>query len=258
VTAPAGSKRVVFLVQDEPLFIPGVCRTLAEGLADRLVAVGFFNPASSWKQFKREYLGRLRYYGLIDFCRIAALYLWRRLSRQSARRLLLEQRVPLIDWPSSSLRDAQLLEKLKELRPDILLVLGNQIVPKELLEVAADGCFNIHLSMLPRHRGREPVFHAFLAQDPSAGVTVHQMTKELDAGDIYAQASLPLTSGMTVLEANGRLWEMGAELFCRMVLDWEEQRPSPTAQDESKANYNRSFPDRDAVRRFRHQGGAFV
>src|SRR5213594_3621402 len=98
-------KRVVFLTQEEPLFVPTLCQTLIERLPQRLVAVGFFAPASSWKQFNREYLARLRYYGAIDFVRIAVLYLWKRVTQRPIRRAFSEHNIPVVTLPSSNLRD---------------------------------------------------------------------------------------------------------------------------------------------------------
>jgi methionyl-tRNA formyltransferase len=110
---------------------------------------------------------------------------------------------------------------------------------------------------LPRHRGREPLFHAVLANDREVGVTVHKMTERLDAGDIYAQQRMLLDRTRPILKTAAELWRVGARLFCQLVVDWDTRPPRPRAQDEALALYH-SAPTREEVRRFRRQGGRFL
>jgi len=249
--------RVVLLAQREPLFMPIIFRELAEGLANRLVAAGFLSRAVSWKAFRREYLDRLFYYGWLDFSRIAFLYAWKQGTQLSLEGMARRYQVPLIRGKSSSLKDPTLLERLNGYQPDLLLTLGNQIVPREVLALAKHGCFNIHLALLPRHRGREPVLQAVLARDAQVGVTVHKMTDQLDAGDIYAQRSFTLDMTKPVLKTMEDLWKVGARLFCQVAAEWDANVPEGRAQDASQATYH-SFPTAAEVQRFRRQGGRFL
>lgn len=56
---------------------------------------------------------------------------------------------------------------------------------------------NIHPSLLPRHRGLDTHARALAAGDAEHGCTVHWVVEELDAGEIIAQASVPVLTGDT-------------------------------------------------------------
>ena len=51
---------------------------------------------------------------------------------------------------------------------------------------------NIHPSLLPLHKGLDTHARALAAGDPQAGCSVHLVTEELDAGQVLAQASVPI------------------------------------------------------------------
>ncbi len=92
-----------------------------------------------------------------------------------------------------SLRSVEALETLTDLRPEILVVAAyGKYIPAEVLQLAPVGALNLHPSLLPRWRGACPVPAAVLAGDRETGVTIHFVVDEMDAGDILAQASLPI------------------------------------------------------------------
>ena len=53
-----------------------------------------------------------------------------------------------------------------------------------------DMAFNVHPSLLPRHKGSFPILWACLAGDPH-GVSIHSMNADVDAGDIVWQRVVP-------------------------------------------------------------------
>ncbi len=91
------------------------------------------------------------------------------------------------------LDEGGLLERLKEIEPEALITSAyGRLVSKTLLDIFSLGNINIHPSLLPRWRGPSPIESAILEGDKETGVTLMQMTEELDAGPIYAQQSIPL------------------------------------------------------------------
>ena len=89
--------------------------------------------------------------------------------------------------------DGGFLESLKEIKPVALITSAyGKMVSEALLDIFSLGNINIHPSLLPRWRGPSPIESAILEGDTETGVTLMQMTEELDAGPIYAQQSIPL------------------------------------------------------------------
>ena len=75
---------------------------------------------------------------------------------------------------------------VKELNPDIIITLAyGQIVPQGLLDIPKYGCLNLHGSLLPKYRGAAPIQYALINNEKETGMTLMEMTKEMDAGGIY-------------------------------------------------------------------------
>jgi hypothetical protein len=97
----------------------------------------------------------------------------------------------------SDLNDGRFLAALDALRPDLLVCAFSQKADKAFLAIPQLGCVNVHFSLLPQHRGREPLFRAMLTGQ-GAGVSVHWMAPELDAGAVLFQEPLE-TAGFRML-----------------------------------------------------------
>jgi methionyl-tRNA formyltransferase len=89
------------------------------------------------------------------------------------------------------------LDWVKDLRVDAACVACfNRILPSGLLDLPRHGFLNLHPSRLPNYRGPEPLFWQLREGINPVGVTVHWMSEALDAGDIAAQADVPLPDGV--------------------------------------------------------------
>lgn len=63
----------------------------------------------------------------------------------------------------------------------VLSATFHRIIPIKKLSPPKYGAFNIHPSLLPRHRGPSPVFWSII-NDSKYGYTVHELTSEADSG----------------------------------------------------------------------------
>ncbi|WP_150465463.1 methionyl-tRNA formyltransferase [Francisella sp. SYW-2] len=87
--------------------------------------------------------------------------------------------------PLSFKKDPQVLEQIRELKPDVIVVIAyGIIVPQEFLDIPKYGCLNIHVSLLPKWRGAAPIQRAIQAGDSKTGICIMQMDAGLDTGDI--------------------------------------------------------------------------
>ena len=125
--------------------------------------------------------------------------------------------------------------RIKEENPDAHGVLASfgVLIPSSVLEVfEPEGILNIHPSLLPLYRGASPIESAILNGDTNFGVSVMKLVKAMDAGPVYAQATLenpPLDKDFLYRE----LAHAGAS----MVLSLFKKPVDPKAQDKSKATY---------------------
>jgi methionyl-tRNA formyltransferase len=83
--------------------------------------------------------------------------------------------------------DAELVRERPEL---IVSWFWTRRLPQRLLARAPLGAIGAHPSLLPRHRGPNPYFHAIDAGDVETGVTIHRLTAEYDDGEMLAQRAI--------------------------------------------------------------------
>lgn len=142
-------------------------------------------------------------------------------------------------WQPVSLRTPEASERIRELRPDIIIVTAyGAILPPAILSLPPHGCLNIHLSLLPQYRGAAPVAATILAGDNQTGVTIMRMDEGLDTGPIVAQRALPLSGKERRGELAMRLAESGADLLSATLPAWLSGEIQPRPQDEAEATYS--------------------
>ena len=104
------------------------------------------------------------------------------------------------------MRDDGFLAALRSLAPDLVVLAAyGQLLPKEITDRPSLGCLNIHPSLLPKYRGAAPINRAIINGEKVSGVTIMQMTEELDAGDIILQEETPIGEDETFDQLQDRL-----------------------------------------------------
>jgi len=140
--------------------------------------------------------------------------------------------------------DTETIEKIKDLKPDFLVVADyGLILPQKLLDIPSTAPLNIHHSLLPKYRGPSPVPFTILSGDKVSGVSVIIMTNKVDAGDIYAQEKYTLQGNETNDSLLTKLNEIGGEIIVPVIQHFETV--TPQKQDESKATFTKQFKKDD-------------
>ena len=91
-----------------------------------------------------------------------------------------------------------------------------QILPEEILHLPKLGCINVHASLLPKFRGAAPIQHAILSGDKETGITIMQMEKGLDTGDMLLKGSIEI-GNMNYSQLHDELAKLGAELLLKAL-----------------------------------------
>ena len=152
------------------------------------------------------------------------------------KELALSHGVPV--YQPVKMRDGTALEILKKLKPDVIVVAAyGRILPKEILELPAYGCINVHASLLPRYRGAGPVQWSVINGEKITGVTTMFMGEGLDSGDILEQTQIAIGSEETAGELMDRLADLGAQLLLHTLTLLESGKAVRTEQDEALATY---------------------
>ena len=162
------------------------------------------------------------------------------LSASPVKELAVNAGIPV--YQPEKLRDGAVLEQMRALRPDILVVVAyGRILPDELLALPRYGAVNVHGSLLPKYRGSAPIQWAVLNGDEKTGVSTMYLASEMDSGDIIYTAETEIGEKETSGELFDRLKDMGAELLVKTLRDIEAGTAPRIPQDHSKATYTQKL-----------------
>jgi len=136
---------------------------------------------------------------------------------------------------------------LKERQPDLILTVAfGRLLNSAILQLPALGCINLHASYLPAYRGAAPIHRAVIDGAEFSGVSVIEMSKELDAGDIIMQEKEDISPFDTAGTLHDRLAVRGAILLAKVIdLLAGEVTAETLPQDHSRATYAPSLKPED-------------
>jgi methionyl-tRNA formyltransferase len=132
------------------------------------------------------------------------------------------------------IRRPEVVEQLKQMRPDAMVVVGyGQIIPQTIIDIPPRGIINVHASLLPKYRGAAPIQWAVANGETRTGVTTMKIDAGLDTGDMLLKWETGIGPEEDALELGNRLAEAGAELLVETLRD----NPLPVKQDPAEATY---------------------
>ena len=135
-----------------------------------------------------------------------------------------------------TLRDGQAAEDIRALAPELIVVVAyGRILPKEVLEIPAKGCINLHVSLLPKYRGAAPIQWSVLNGDAETGVTIMQLDEGLDTGDILKVQPIAIDPEETSGELFDKVTKVGAETLVACIDEIAAGSIVPVPQDHDKA-----------------------
>lgn len=149
----------------------------------------------------------------------------------------LEYHIPVYQ-PVKVRGDEGFLEQLKEINPDIIVVIAfGQILPEEVLNLPKYGCINVHASLLPKYRGAAPIAWSVIDGETETGVTTMYMAKGLDTGDMIDKVVLPISPTETEGSLRDKLKDAGASLLLETLNKIAANTAIRIPQDDSLSCY---------------------
>ena len=115
------------------------------------------------------------------------------------------------------LRDEAFLESLKELNPDLGVVIAFRMLPEVVWAMPKFGTFNLHASLLPEYRGAAPINWAIINGEKRTGVTTFLLNHEIDKGAIIEQESIDILPDDNIGSLYDKLMNIGSALVTRTV-----------------------------------------
>lgn len=129
--------------------------------------------------------------------------------------------VPHKEFPTREAFDQALAKAVDSHAPALVVLAGfMRILTPVFVDRYAGRLINIHPSLLPAFPGLSTHQRAIDAGCKVAGVTVHQVTTELDHGPILAQAVVPVLPDDTAATLAGRVLAQEHQLYPRAIAGW--------------------------------------
>lgn len=167
------------------------------------------------------------------------------LQPSAVKQAALDLGIP-VQTPEKS-RSPEFLPILEAEQADVFLVAAyGQILSQRVLDIPRCGCINLHGSILPRWRGAAPIQRAIEAGDTESGVTLMQMDKGMDTGEMIKIARTPIDADETAGELYVRLSEMAGGLAKEWMPKIVSGNYTRTPQDDSLATHAPKVEKADA------------
>ncbi|MBI1827823.1 MAG: bifunctional UDP-4-amino-4-deoxy-L-arabinose formyltransferase/UDP-glucuronic acid oxidase ArnA [Planctomycetes bacterium] len=130
------------------------------------------------------------------------------------------------------------VKRIRELRPDVLFsFFYRDLVKPAILNIPAQGCLNLHASLLPKYRGRCPINWVMVNGESETGVTLHHMTPKADDGDIVAQRKITIEKEDTARTLHERSCQIAGAMLDEVLPLIARGKGPRTPQDHTKATY---------------------
>jgi methionyl-tRNA formyltransferase len=141
-------------------------------------------------------------------------------------------RLGLPVYQPERIRRPEVVEQLKQMNPDAMVVVGyGQIIPQAIIDIAPRGIINVHASLLPKYRGAAPIQWAVANGETRTGVTTMRIDAGLDTGDMLLKWETQIGAEEDALELGLRLSAAGADLLVQTL----RENPAPVKQDAAEA-----------------------
>jgi methionyl-tRNA formyltransferase len=243
---------IVFLTTDDPLYLPPLFERVLERYGEQTLMVYVVPPLYKGQTVLQAAWRYFRTFGLGAVVGLALRTVRAKLRRQSIAAVSAKRGVPCAE--ARDVNAPEFLDELRRLGPDVIVSVScPQIFKKPLIDLPPKGLLNVHGAILPHYRGVMPSFWMLANGERTAGVSIYFVNEQIDAGDLCGQRVFDISSDESLDTFLRRSKQVAAELLIEVLGDVERGEASRTALDLSLGSYY-SWPDKEAVRRFRASG----
>ncbi|TQV88628.1 methionyl-tRNA formyltransferase [Aliikangiella coralliicola] len=143
------------------------------------------------------------------------------------------------------------VEQLASYQADLMVVVAyGLLLPQAVLDTPRYGCVNIHGSILPRWRGAAPIQRAIEHGDDESGITIMQMDKGLDTGNMLLKLNCPIEDKETGSSLHDKLAVLGGQAINQYLTDFNPSKFDASnygeVQDDTLACYAHKLSKQEA------------
>ncbi len=170
----------------------------------------------------------------------------RKLQPSPVKELALKAGIPV--FQPETLKTDEDLRQIASFNADLMVVVAyGVILTQAVLDAPRLGCINVHGSLLPRWRGAAPIQRAIMAGDEKTGVTIMQMVRKLDAGDMLHKEECVIGPNDTASDLHDKLAQLGAVGLAKVLEQVKAGTVQAEKQDETLVTYAEKLEKSEAV-----------
>ena len=260
--------KIIIVTQNAPIYLAQFLNELFKKIINNshtVKSVVVFPP-----YFRKSILGEIKerydYYGFIDFIKmmlyitgnkflstVANICPW--IGYYSVKNVINKHKI--IRYKTDSVNSKDFIEYIKMNQVDLIISIASpKIFKKELLTAPKKGCINYHTALLPKYRGRQPLFWALLHGEQNVGISIHEMDEKLDNGPIIIQEKIPVASQDSLHKLYLKTIKTGPKLIMDAIEKLDTNNFDRIENDSSQATLYR-FPTKEAARLFKSRRNKF-
>nr|WP_029608533.1 methionyl-tRNA formyltransferase [Mycoplasma simbae] len=130
-------------------------------------------------------------------------------------------------------------DELSKLEFDYLVTAAfGQFIPTKILGLAKKLNINVHGSLLPLYRGAAPIQYSVWKGNKTTGVSLMEMVKEMDAGDVFAQASVEIDEDDTSANVFEKIQQLSSKNIVSWINQLDKDELKRVSQDPDKITYS--------------------
>ena len=116
-----------------------------------------------------------------------------------------------------NLNDKEFINKIKEINPDIIIVVAFRKLPAEIFSIPKYGTINLHASLLPNYRGAAPINWCLINNEEKTGVTTFFINEKIDQGDILLKEEVNISDKDNFGSLYTKLSSLGSKLLIKTI-----------------------------------------
>lgn len=160
-----------------------------------------------------------------------------KLTASPVKKIAEQYQLPV--FQPAKLTGSEEMAQLIDLHADLIVTAAyGQFLPTRFLNSVKIAAVNVHGSLLPKYRGGAPIQYALINGDKETGISIMQMVKKMDAGDIYAQKALPINKDDTAGSLFEKLSYLGRDLLLAALPQIIDGTAHAKPQDPEKVTFS--------------------
>lgn len=163
----------------------------------------------------------------------------RKLQQSAVKEFALSRNLPVLQ--PTNLKAEEFEQELKNLNPNLQVVVAFRMLPKKVWQFPKYGTFNLHASLLPQYRGAAPINWAIIHGEEKTGVTTFFIDEKIDTGLILLQKEVNISKEDNAGSLHDKLMQAGANLIIETLELLAEEKEVKTVPQSNSENLKTAY-----------------